>query len=187
MSRKLEYGDIKHQNIKCNSSTKLEYIENIIRHSPIPVADRLLGLRVRIPQESCRLCRVTVYDLETSRMRRPWPALGCCAREKKSHSFIHSFIVDQMFEWRSVFMLLTYTLVFEGRSSVFTSVQVIRRLVFRRVHDLAGGSIYSALLYFANYCVILLLPSSLAQQPNAGPGHLILEVSISHTMTHHNM
>jgi hypothetical protein len=27
----------------------------------------------------CSLC-----DLETSRMKQPWPALGCCAREKKT-------------------------------------------------------------------------------------------------------
>ena len=29
-----------------------------------------------------RLCCVTVCDLGTSRMRRPWPTLGCCARER---------------------------------------------------------------------------------------------------------
>jgi len=28
------------------------------------------------PQESCRLWCVVVCDLETARMRRPWPALG---------------------------------------------------------------------------------------------------------------
>ena len=70
-------------------------------------AARLLGLRVRIrsrawmfvcceccvrsgrglcddpiprPEESYRVWCVTVCDLETSRKRRPWPALGCCAR-----------------------------------------------------------------------------------------------------------
>ena len=68
-------------------------------------ADRFLGLRVRIPSkawlsvscECCVLlgrrfcdepltllgesyipCCVIVFDLETSRIRRPWPALGCC-------------------------------------------------------------------------------------------------------------
>ena len=70
---------------------------------------RLLGLQVRIPpagmdvcilwkfcvvrgfcdgpiprpEESYRLWRVILWDLETSRKRRPWPALGCCARKKK--------------------------------------------------------------------------------------------------------
>jgi hypothetical protein len=71
---------------------------------------RLLGLRVRIPpaakmsvsSECCVLSRtnvcnglishpeesywmwcVTVCDLETSSMRRPWPASGCCAWEKQ--------------------------------------------------------------------------------------------------------
>jgi hypothetical protein len=32
------------------------------------------------PEESYRLCCVTVCGLEASRMRRPWPALGCCTR-----------------------------------------------------------------------------------------------------------
>ena len=35
------------------------------------------------PEESYRLLCVVVCDLETSRMRRPWPALGCSATEKK--------------------------------------------------------------------------------------------------------
>ena len=35
------------------------------------------------PEESYRLCCVIVCDPETSKMRRPWPALGCSAREKK--------------------------------------------------------------------------------------------------------
>ena len=73
-------------------------------------AARLLGLRVRIPsgawmsvccecrvlsgrgicngpisrpEEFYRLWCVIVCDLETSRMRRPWPALGCCARQRE--------------------------------------------------------------------------------------------------------
>ena len=72
------------------------------------MAERLLGLRVRIPpaawilksnvwcqmrglcdgpitrpEESHQLWCVSVCDLETSRMRRPWPELGCCVRERK--------------------------------------------------------------------------------------------------------
>ena len=35
------------------------------------------------PEEFYRLWCVAVCDLETSRMRRPWPALGCSATEKK--------------------------------------------------------------------------------------------------------
>ena len=73
--------------------------------------DRLLGLRVRIPPEVwlavCFECCVLsgrgpcdgpiprteelypvwcviVYDTETWRMRRPWPALGCCARYRST-------------------------------------------------------------------------------------------------------
>jgi hypothetical protein len=78
---------------------------------------RLLGLRVRIPpgawclslvsvvcssgrglcdvlitrpEESYRLWCVIECDLETSRMRRPWPALGCCLdRDWGERSTLH--------------------------------------------------------------------------------------------------
>jgi hypothetical protein len=46
------------------------------------------------PEESYRLWCVTVCDLETSRMRRPWQALGCCAREKKVEE--DSGIINEM-------------------------------------------------------------------------------------------
>ena len=36
------------------------------------------------PEESYRLLCVVVCDLETSGMRRPWPALGRSATEKKN-------------------------------------------------------------------------------------------------------
>ena len=72
-------------------------------------ADRLLGLRIRIPpgawmfvscvcyvlsgrglcdgpitcpEESYRLWCIIVCDAEKSRMRRPWPSVGCCASEE---------------------------------------------------------------------------------------------------------
>ena len=38
------------------------------------------------PEESYRMCCVVVCDLETSRMRRPWPALGRSATKRKSTS-----------------------------------------------------------------------------------------------------
>jgi len=38
------------------------------------------GLITR-PEESYRLWCVVVCDLETSRMRRPWPTGGCCAKK----------------------------------------------------------------------------------------------------------
>jgi hypothetical protein len=34
------------------------------------------------PEESYRLWCVIVCDLQASNMRRPWPALGCYARNK---------------------------------------------------------------------------------------------------------
>ena len=39
------------------------------------------------PEESCRLYCVIVCDLETSRMRRPWSALGCSARKRKKGAY----------------------------------------------------------------------------------------------------
>jgi hypothetical protein len=33
------------------------------------------------PEKSYRLWRVTACNLQTSKMRRSWPSLGCCARE----------------------------------------------------------------------------------------------------------
>ena len=36
------------------------------------------------PEESYRLWCVVVCDLETSRMRRPWPTVGCRAKNKQT-------------------------------------------------------------------------------------------------------
>jgi hypothetical protein len=43
------------------------------------------------PEESYGLWCVAVCDLETSRMRRPWPALGCSVTEKKKPYIIGMF------------------------------------------------------------------------------------------------
>jgi len=37
------------------------------------------------PEESYRLRFVVVCDLETSRMRRPWPSWGCCAKNEQTY------------------------------------------------------------------------------------------------------
>ena len=37
------------------------------------------------PEESYRLWCVIVFGVEISSMRRPWPALGCSARNKETH------------------------------------------------------------------------------------------------------
>ena len=42
------------------------------------------------PEESYRLWYVIVCDLETSRMRRPWPALGPSATKKKIYIYMYS-------------------------------------------------------------------------------------------------
>jgi hypothetical protein len=41
------------------------------------------------PEEFYRLCCIVVCNLESSRVRRPWPALGCRAAKKilKKHDF----------------------------------------------------------------------------------------------------
>jgi hypothetical protein len=36
-------------------------------------------------EELYRLWCVILCDIQTSSMRRPWPALGCCARNSKKH------------------------------------------------------------------------------------------------------
>jgi len=41
------------------------------------------------PEESCRLWCVVVCDIETSRMRRPWPALDRSATDNKILSLIY--------------------------------------------------------------------------------------------------
>jgi len=41
------------------------------------------------PEESYRLWCVVVYDLETSRMRRPWPALGRSVTGEKKKLYVH--------------------------------------------------------------------------------------------------
>ena len=47
------------------------------------------GLITRL-EESCRMWCVVVCDLETSRMRRPWPALGRSSTAKKKYIYIYT-------------------------------------------------------------------------------------------------
>jgi hypothetical protein len=42
----------------------------------------LCGWPIPRSEEFHLLWCVTMCDLEMSEMRRPWPALGCCARER---------------------------------------------------------------------------------------------------------
>jgi len=44
------------------------------------------------PDESSRLWCVVVCDLETSRMRRPWPALGRSVTEKKNLPLLTTYV-----------------------------------------------------------------------------------------------
>ena len=57
------------------------------------------GLITRL-EKSYRLWCDTVCDLQTSRMRRPWPALGCCAREM-GRSLMSSCLRKPFFKWQS--------------------------------------------------------------------------------------
>jgi hypothetical protein len=50
---------------------------------------------ITLPEKSYRLWSVAVCDLETSRMRRPWPTLGRNATEKKS---VHVNITSHWFK-----------------------------------------------------------------------------------------
>jgi len=55
------------------------------------------------PEESFRLWYVAVCDLETLRMRRPWPALGPSATPKKKNIYICFYKIDMCF-----FFQITY-------------------------------------------------------------------------------
>jgi len=48
------------------------------------------------PEESYRLWCVVVCDLETSRMRRPWPALGRSATEKKIKLYFYDIFIRDL-------------------------------------------------------------------------------------------
>jgi hypothetical protein len=50
------------------------------------------------PEESYRLCCVILCDLVTSRMRRPWLALGCCAYEGRCNGELRSFHKEELYE-----------------------------------------------------------------------------------------
>jgi hypothetical protein len=104
-----------HSYLPLNLSCRSQWSNGLRRGS---ASDRFLGLRVRIssgawksvsckccvlsgrglcdgpiacPEESYRLWCVIVCDLETSRIRQPWTALGCCAREKNLMCYIQGF------------------------------------------------------------------------------------------------
>ena len=72
------------------------------------------------PEESYRLCCTVVCDLETSRMRRPWPALGRNATEKKKQKTKNKKTKHSEIIWGNstnigrVFLLQTRTLVGVG-------------------------------------------------------------------------
>jgi hypothetical protein len=51
------------------------------------------GLVTR-PEESYRVWCVVVCDIETSSMRRPWPALGRSATEKKNGSAEGTYVCN---------------------------------------------------------------------------------------------
>jgi len=59
------------------------------------------------PEESYRLWCVVECDLETSRMRRPWPTGGCCAKRKK--------VCNGWYEWMTTALWVNkrnFTLIF---------------------------------------------------------------------------
>jgi hypothetical protein len=66
------------------------------------------------PEESYRLWCVVVCDLETSRMRRPWPALGRSATEKKAYSDIRLFLTHP----RDMFRPKVWTIIRQYYSNI---------------------------------------------------------------------
>jgi len=71
------------------------------------------------PEESYRLWCVVVCDLETSRMRRPWPALGRSATEKR----IAEIATRKSFWWSSYL-------------SVNQSIHCVDRLLSLLIYDI---------------------------------------------------
>ena len=55
----------------------------------------LCGGPIPRPEESYRVWCATVRDLRTSRMRRPWPALGCIARGRKYN--VRNYMILKLF------------------------------------------------------------------------------------------
>ena len=68
------------------------------------------------PEESFRLWCVVVCDQETSRMRRPWPALGRSATEnKQNNGFIIKIIKTVPNEPYVIIIIARYGIIIIGR------------------------------------------------------------------------
>jgi len=86
------------------------------------------------PEESYRLWCVVVCDLETSRMRRPWPALGRSATRKK----IVLLHLTSLNYTQYISMLLSSGTLSDRFYSCFVpfrAFQLLRRLFF---YDITG-------------------------------------------------
>jgi hypothetical protein len=70
------------------------------------------------PEESYRLWCVIVCDLETSRMRRPWPAMGRSATKKKSHYIWTIFYTKPCINLQSEWYVQAFT-VFTHTASTY--------------------------------------------------------------------
>jgi hypothetical protein len=66
------------------------------------------GLITR-PENFYLLCCVVVCDLEASRLRRPWPALGCSATENKV--VVPCGLITKVLK---VFQILKIEIIFHG-------------------------------------------------------------------------
>jgi hypothetical protein len=77
------------------------------------------------PEESYRLWCVVVYDLETSRMRRPWPALGRSATAKK----IHVWNCCLLFSWHLVPWWKMYWTVMRPQKKKFWTHPLLHQVI----------------------------------------------------------
>jgi hypothetical protein len=83
---------------------------------------------ITCPEKSYRMWCVVVCDLETSRMRRPWPALGRNATAKKKLSKILCKYLLLGVDWRQIYIAKTKV----KRESLFVKTYVQSRvLVFQ--------------------------------------------------------
>jgi hypothetical protein len=98
------------------------------------------------PEESFRLRCVVVCDLETSRMRRPWPALGRSATTKKKwiyeyislNRFLYIVIMASFLRVRLPSNIIFFSLfcvdIYGHKVNVIRIIRIVRQLAMWRVY-----------------------------------------------------
>ena len=121
------------------------------------------------PEESYRLWCVVMCDLETSRMRRPWPALGRSATGKKNY-FYNIICISSMSTWLYIIWIyLCWCCLCAGFVSIETcmsdyntSIVKIKNMYcallveIKTIHKMHGTYIYILFYWIWNFTSSLL-------------------------------